>query len=82
MAKPVHEVRIGLVMARIWRKRTRSGLRHSVSVLRLYRNGDTWKESTRFGREDLPLLRLVLDRAHTWVLLHSGTNAQSGATGS
>ena len=65
--QPVHEVRRGLIKARIWRKRTRSGLRHSVAVARLYRNGDTWKESTRFGRDDLPLVMHVLDLAHSWI---------------
>lgn len=67
MAKPIHEIRLGLIKARIWRKRTRSGMRHNVSVVRLYRNGDTWKESTRFGRDDVPLVRLVFDQAHTWI---------------
>lgn len=68
MAKPACEIRIGLIKARIWRKRTRSGLRHNVSVVRLYRNGDSWKESSRFGRDDLPVVRLALDKAHTWIL--------------
>ena len=68
MAQPTYEIRIGLIKACIWRKRTRSGPRHSISVVRLYRDGDAWKQSTRFGRNDLPVLRLVLDRAHTWVL--------------
>lgn len=67
MARPIHEIRYGLIKARIWRKRTRSGIRHIVSVVRLYRNGDVWKESTRFGRDDLPLVALVLDHAHTWI---------------
>lgn len=68
MAKqPVHEVRKGLIKVRIWRKQTRDGLRHTVSITRLYRNGDSWKESTRFGRDDIPLIRLVLDEAHTWI---------------
>ena len=67
--KHVHEIRLGLIVARIWRRHTRSGLRHSVAVRRLFRNGDVWKESSRFGRDDLPLLRLVIDRAHTWIHL-------------
>lgn len=54
-------------MIRIWRKQTRQGLRHTVSATRLFRNGDSWKESARFGRDDIPLLRLALDEAHTWV---------------
>jgi hypothetical protein len=73
MAKHVHEVRIGLIRARIWRKRTRSGLRHTLSVVRLYRDGDVWKESKRFGRDDLPVVRLVLDRAYTWVLVNGNS---------
>ncbi len=70
-SKPVHEVRRGLIRACIWRKNTRSGLRHTVVVTRLFRNGETWKESARFGRDDLPLVRLVLDDAHTWIYQHS-----------
>ena len=65
--KPVHEVRRGLIIARIWHKRTRSGIRHTVTVSRLFRIGDVWKESSRFHRNDLPLVRLVLDEAHTWI---------------
>ena len=71
MSQPIQEIRIGLIKARVWRKRTRSGVRHTVSVVRLYRNGDVWKESTRFGRDDLPLVKLVLDKAHTWTLRQS-----------
>lgn len=66
-AKPIRAFRRGLIKVRVWRKRTRSGLRHTVSVVRLFRNGDVWKESTRFSRDDIPLMRLVLDDAHTWI---------------
>lgn len=65
--KPVHEIRFGLVKVRIWRKKTRDGIRHSVAVTRLFRNGDCWKESTRFGRDDIPVVRHALDAAHTWI---------------
>ena len=65
--KPIYELRRGLIKVRVWRKRTASGLRHTVAVTRLFRNGDVWKESTRFGRDDLLLIRHVLDKAHTWI---------------
>ena len=68
---PIYEVRRGLIVARVWRKRTRAGLRHTVTVVRLFRNGDVWKESSRFHRDDIPLVRLVLDEAHTWIFLKS-----------
>ena len=69
--KPVWEVRRGLILVRIWQKRTRVGLRHTVAVTRLYRNGDVWKESSRFGRDDIPLIRLLLDEAYTWIFRQS-----------
>ena len=69
--QPIHELRRGLIKVRIWRKETRSGLRHTVAVTRLFRNGDVWKESSRFGRNDIPLIRLVLDEAHTWIFRNS-----------
>ena len=65
---PIHEIRRGLIKVRIWRKRTRDRLRHSMTVTRLFRNGDLWKESTRFGRDDIPLIRVALDAAHLWIL--------------
>jgi hypothetical protein len=65
--RPIHEIRRGLVKVRIWRKQTRSGVRHSVSVVRLFRDGDLWKESSRFGREDLPLARVALNDAFVWL---------------
>ena len=64
---PIHEIRRGLIKVRIWRKRNRDGVRYTVAVTRLFRNGDVWKESTRFGRDDIPLMRMVLDEAHTWI---------------
>ena len=70
MAKPVFQLRIGLIKVTVRRSRTRSGLRHTVSVVRLYRNGDVWKQSTRYGRDDIPAVRLALDKAHTWIYQH------------
>ena len=72
MAKPAWEIRRGLIKVRIWQQRSKNGLRYSLNVVRLYRNGDQWKESTRFGRDDIPLVRLVLDEAHTWILTNEG----------
>ena len=69
--KPIQEFRKSLLIVRIWRKKTRSGIRHTVTIARYFRNGDTWKESTRFGRTDIPLLRLLLNEAHLWILQNS-----------
>lgn len=68
--QPVHEIRFGLIKASIWLNRTKSGERHNITVARIYRNGDVWKESAHFGRDDLPVLAKVVDRAHTWIYQH------------
>jgi hypothetical protein len=72
MNSPAYTIRFGLIKASIWRNQTKSGERHSVSIVRLYKNGDVWKESTRFGRDDLPLIAKVSDQAHTWIYAHNG----------
>ena len=72
MAKPALELRRGLIKVRIWRRRSKHGPQYSLSVVRLFRNGDQWKQSTRLGRDDIPLVRLVLDEAYTWMLTNEG----------
>ena len=65
--KPAHEIRLGLIKATIWQNQTKSGQRYNVTLVRLFKNGDVWKESAHFGRDDLLPLSKVADMAHTWV---------------
>jgi len=65
--RPVHEVRMGRIKATIWENETREGIRHNVSLSRIYKDGEAWKDSTSFGRDDLPLVAKVADLAHSWV---------------
>lgn len=69
---PQHEIRRGLIKVRIWKRKPKNGVRYSLTIVRLFRNGDQWKESTRLGRDDLPVVRMVLDEAHTWILMDGG----------
>lgn len=66
--QPIHEIRRGLIVVRIWNKRSRNAHGYSTSIVRLFRNGTDWKESARFGPEDIPVLRLALDAAFVWML--------------
>jgi hypothetical protein len=66
-ALPVHEIRLGRIKAAVWANVTEYGIRHSVTLSRIYKDGDTWKRSESFGREDLPLVAKVADLAHTWI---------------
>ena len=65
--KPVEEVRIGAVKASIWQNDTQVGIRHNATFSRLYKDGDDWKSTSSFGREDLLLLAKVADLAHTCI---------------
>ena len=63
--KPVDEIRIGRVKATIWRNGTDEQLRHNVTFSRLYKDGDQWKSTQSFGRNDLLVLAKVADLAHS-----------------
>jgi len=65
--KPVHEIRLGRIKAAIWANETDNGTRHNVTITRLYKDGDEWKTSTSFGREELPLVAKVADMAHSFI---------------
>lgn len=64
---PVHEVRLGTIRAAIWANETDSGTWYNVTFERSYRDGDNWKTSASYGRDDLLVLAKVADLAHTWI---------------
>jgi hypothetical protein len=63
-----HEITIGLMRARIFKKSTRAGAQYTVGLTRLFRDGEAWRESNHFYPADIALLRLVLNQAHLWIL--------------
>ena len=73
--RPVHEIRMGRIRAAIWQNQTDNGVRHNVTMSRLYKDGDDWKDTTSFGRDDLPLVAKVCDLAHSWIYSQSNGNA-------
>lgn len=77
-ARPVHEVRMGRIKAAIWENDTQNGMRHNVTVSRLYKDGDQWKDSNSFGRDDLPLVLKVVDQAHSWIFQNGSGATESG----
>jgi hypothetical protein len=63
--KPAAEVRVGAIKAAIWRNEVEKGSRYNVTFQRLYKDGDEWRSSQSFGRDDLLLLAKVADLAHS-----------------
>lgn len=78
-ARPVHEVRMGRIKAAIWENETDNGTRHNVTISRIYKDGDQWKDSNAFGRDDLPLVAKVVDQAHSWIFSQNAGSAEREA---
>lgn len=74
-AQPVHEIRLGAIKTTIWENHTEAGTRHNVAVFRLFKDGENWKQTTSFGRDDLLILAKVVDLAHSWI--HESANSDS-----
>ncbi len=75
---PAHTIRMGFIKASIWKNDTKVGVRHAVTVTRLFKNGDVWQESSRYGRDDLLLVCKVVELAHDWIYFH-GNEADAKA---
>jgi hypothetical protein len=66
--KPVHEIRLGRIRAAIWANRGESHAPwFNITISRLYKDGEQWKDSTSFGRDDLPLVAKAADMAYAWI---------------
>jgi hypothetical protein len=66
-SQPVHKIRHGAVSASIWRQETEKGFLFNVTFQRSYKDGDTWKNSGSFGRNNLLVLSLITARAFEWI---------------
>ena len=65
--KPIHEIRLGAIKVAIWKNESSNGCFYNATFTRLYKDGEEWKTSASFGRDDLPLLANVAGRAHSWI---------------
>ena len=72
--KPTQEVRLGHIKAAAWKNETDSGVRYNVTFSRLYKDGDQWKSTESFGRDDLLLLAKVADQTHSWICSQTHEN--------
>ena len=70
--KPVHVIRLRGITASVFANiaETKNGdvTFHKVSVQRVYKDGDVFKTTSTFGRDDLPIVRLLSDRAWQFIL--------------
>jgi len=81
-ARPVHEIRLGRVKAAIWENKTQTGTRHNVTVSRLNNDdGNQWRCTSSFGRDDLPLVSKVVDQAHSWIFQQNNSASADSPEG-
>ena len=66
--KPAHEVRLGNIKATIWQNETPQGIRFNTTLERSYRDGEEWKTSDSFGRDDLLTVGFVATEALRWIV--------------
>jgi hypothetical protein len=78
--RPIRKFRAGRLQLAIWERdgRTRSGQAiklHRITLNKRYRvkGTDEWKDSNSFFLDDLPRLRLLLDKAYEHLLLANGS---------
>lgn len=67
-SRPTHEIKLGRIRASIWLNESeRRDSWFNVSINRLYRDGNEWKTTTSFGRDDLPLVVKAAEMAYAWI---------------
>ena len=76
--KPIRVFRLRGVKVAIFENHAADNVFYKVSPQKIYREGDEWKTTTSFGRDDLSVLRLLLGRAWEFIL---ETEAQPAADG-
>jgi hypothetical protein len=83
--QPVHTVRHRNIKASIWRNETEKGPMYKVSIIRSYREGNEWRDTSSFGYDDLMNVAKLMYDAHSIISelrareAATRTNAQASA---
>lgn len=76
--RPVHQVRIGRIKAAVFENGDNAP--RKVQFTALYKEGESWRGSGSFAREDLPLLIKVADQVHSYLYQQNGQAEQNGSS--
>lgn len=77
--KPAHQVQLGRIKAAVWQNDTEQGVRYNTTFSRSYKDGEEWKNSDSFGRDDLLVVAEAARLAYLWI--HEQSRAASGSGG-
>jgi hypothetical protein len=75
---PVAKLRLGLISANIWQRRTDNKVFYAVSFERSYKNSQgNWQSTHSYNADDLLILSKLADQAHTEIaMLRAGDNGE------
>ena len=62
------------IQVAIWENHGQKGPFYNVTVSRSYKEGESWKSSESFGRDDLLVLAQLLGAAYTFILQKQAEN--------
>jgi hypothetical protein len=66
---PAHEVRIGTVKAVVWANELPNGGKaYNTTTAKLYKAGDSWKETNSYSRDELLLLAEACRAAFAFIV--------------
>ncbi len=67
--QPIQRLRIGNISAAIFENKTQEGKTfYNAQFDRSYRDGETWKHTQSYGRDDLLILAKLADQVHSWIV--------------
>jgi hypothetical protein len=77
--KPAEKFRDGGIEVAVWRNESDKGPWFSVTSSMSYKQGEEWKQSDNFGKDDILPLCKLLDQAHTFIVSQQQQRAQQTA---
>ena len=76
---PTHVIKAGNIRAAIWaNERDDNTIWFNVGISRRYKDGDEWKSTSSFGRDELPVVNKAVDMAYKWILRHEQNRLEEG----
>ena len=79
--RPAHEIRLGRIKATIWANQNDNGTWFNVVLSRNYKDGEEWKSSSSFGRDELLTVAKIADLANSWIHGQSQGPPANGSEG-
>lgn len=82
--KPIKVFRLRGVTASVFANQATSDGRditfHKVSIQRVFKDGAEWRTTTNFGRDELPIAQLLMNRAWEFILDAEATPTTDAGT--